>query len=612
MMDAAESVSLGAAMCKRGNRAAAPSWASLAVVSLVLAAGGLVAAQDRTDAAVAEPIGQPVVVDGVPINGPAPPESPAVVARDAQGRVTIRAVRITDRIRIDGELDEAVYAEVPPIGDFVQTEPNGGQPATEPTQAWIFFDDDTLYVAARCYDSQPESRWVANEMRRDSMNVVRNENFAIYFDTFYDRRNAFLFEISPIGGIYDATVTNERPPGNIEWNPVWDRKTGRFDGGWTAEMAIPFRSLRYKPGRSQIWGVNIRRTVRWKNEESFVTRMPPNTGSVIFQISLGATLVGLDAPPGSRNIEVKPYAISSLTTDRRAVPAITGDGTGDAGFDVKYGVTQNLTADFTYNTDFAQVEVDEQQVNLTRFSLFFPEKREFFLEGQGIFDFGGAGSNGARQRPAAVLQPAHRPRRQPRGPDRRGRAADRQGRTHHRRPARRAQRRRCPVGFARHELLGAAGEAGRHAAKQRRGAVHEPVGLVDGPGIEPGLRSRRRFRLLRQLDDQRLSGAGGRARRRQRRHELSHAGELQRRSVRSGARAPVGRRRLPSRCRLSAPQRLQEQCGVVAVQPAAAPLSEGPPVRVRRPTTISPMASAASNRGTRRRPSRSSSRTAIG
>ncbi len=364
------------------------------VIAMTLLALPGVAAWAQDGAGGARTAAAPVVIGGVAINGPAAPVPPAVVARDAQGRATIRAVRITDRLRIDGQLDEAVYRDIQPIDGFIQTEPNGGQPATERTEAWIFFDDDTLYVAARCYDSQPESRWVANEMRRDSMNVVRNENFAIYFDTFYDRRNAFLFEISPIGGVYDATVTNERPPGNTEWNPVWERKAGRFDGGWTAEMAIPFRSLRYKPGRSQVWGVNLRRTVRWKNEESFVARMPPNTGSVIFQISLGATLVGLDVPPGSRNVEVKPYAISSLTTDTRATPPVSNDGTGDAGFDVKYGVTQNLTADFTYNTDFAQVEVDEQQVNLTRFSLFFPEKREFFLEGQGIFDFGGAGTSG--------------------------------------------------------------------------------------------------------------------------------------------------------------------------------------------------------------------------
>ncbi len=334
------------------------------------------------------------VVSGVTIDGPQAPVAPATMTRDSDGRVTIRAVRLTTPLDVDGRLDEELYRTVPPVDGFVQINPNPGEPATEATEVWIFFDEDTLYVSARCWDSQPENRWVANEMRRDSMNVVRNENIAIYFDTFYDRRNAFLFEVSPIGGIYDAHITNERAGGNIDWNPVWERPVGRFEGGWTTEMAIPFRSLRYGPGRSQVWGINIRRVVRWKNEESFVVRMPPTQGSAIFQVSQGATLVGLEVPAGSRNLEIKPYAISSLTSDLRATPVVNDELDGDLGFDVKYGVTQNLTADFTYNTDFAQVEVDEQQVNLTRFSLFFPEKREFFLEGQGIFEFGGAGGGG--------------------------------------------------------------------------------------------------------------------------------------------------------------------------------------------------------------------------
>jgi hypothetical protein len=169
---------------------------------------------------------------------------------------------------------------------------------------------------------------------------------------------------------------------------------GRFDGGWTFEIAIPFRSLRYQPGAEQVWGFNMRRIVRWKNEESHIVPMPPSLGARrgLMQVSLNATLVGIEAPSGGKNIELRPFAIGSVTSD---VPAgISSRGKADAGLDVKVGVTPNLTADFTLNTDFAQVEVDEQQVNLTRFSLVFPEKRSFFLEGQGIFNFGtGAGQN---------------------------------------------------------------------------------------------------------------------------------------------------------------------------------------------------------------------------
>ena len=327
---------------------------------------------------------------GVAIDGPPPPVAPATVARDGQGRVTVRATRLPAPLRVDGQLDEGPYSTVEPVGDFIQVEPTAGALATEPTDVWIFFDDDSLYVSGRCWDSAPEARWIANEMRRDSA-LYNNDNFTVVLDTFYDRRNGFYFLVNPIGGIYDAHVTDERTPGNQDWNPVWAVKTGRFEGGWTFEMAIPFRSLRYQPGRAQVWGVNLRRSVQWKNEHAFVVPMPASFGSMgIFQISLAGTLVGLEVPPGGKNLEIKPYGISGVTTDRRATPPISDSLDGDLGLDVKYGVTQNLTADFTYNTDFAQVEVDAQQVNLTRFSLFFPEKREFFLEGQGIFEYGGA------------------------------------------------------------------------------------------------------------------------------------------------------------------------------------------------------------------------------
>jgi hypothetical protein len=272
-------------------------------------------------------------------------------------------------------------------------DPNNGQPATEQTEVWIFFDDDTLYVTARCYDSSPEARWVANEMRRDSTTISRqNDAFHLSLDTFYDRRNSSLFIITPIGGVFDGQVTNEGVPANPNWNPVWDRAVGRFEGGWTAEMAIPFKSLRYKPGRNQVWGIQLFRMIRWKNETSLVIPLARNQKHADFQVSRYATLVGIEAPSGSKNLEIKPYAISNVTSDpvANATDATTVDK--NAGFDVKYGLTQNLTADFTYRTDFAQVEVDEQQINLTRFNINFPEKRQFFLEGAGVFMFGVTGS----------------------------------------------------------------------------------------------------------------------------------------------------------------------------------------------------------------------------
>ena len=202
-------------------------------------------------------------------------------------------------------------------------------------------------------------------------NVWQNDHLAFAFDTFYDRRNGFEFGITPIGARMDGQISNERQY-NGDWNTVWDVAVGRFEGGWTFEAGIPFKSLRYRPGRAQIWGLTVRRRNRWKNEISHLTSKPAGRGMRgIFMMSMAATLVGLEARSGSRNLQIKPYAISDLTSDQAASPTISNDLHGDVGVDAKYGITQNLTADLTYNTDFAQVEADEQQVNLTRFSLFF-------------------------------------------------------------------------------------------------------------------------------------------------------------------------------------------------------------------------------------------------
>ena len=184
---------------------------------------------------------------------------------------------------------------------------------------------------------------------------------------------------------------------NTDWNIVWDMRTGRFEGGWTVEIEIPFKSLRYQPGETQVWGLQLRRIVRRRNEAAYLTALPISAArgnSVIaglWRVSEAATLVGLEVPPLSIDAEIKPYGIAGLRIDANANPPTENDADADLGLDVKYRLTQNLTADFTLNTNFAQVEVDEQQVNLTRFNLFFPEKREFFLEGRGNFDFARGG-----------------------------------------------------------------------------------------------------------------------------------------------------------------------------------------------------------------------------
>ena len=328
--------------------------------------------------------------------------------REPDGGITIRAIRLTQPLELDGTLDESVYRDYAPASEFIQQEPHEGQPSTERTEAWVMFDRDNLYIAARCLDSHPE-RMVVNEMRRDSQTIFNNENFTVAIDPFYDRRSGFFFQTNPLGAIRDQEVGSERENNN-DWNTVWDARAVRNGQGWTLEMMIPFRSLRYKQGGAQTWGIHLRRSIRWKNEQAFIAPVPASSGvRGIYRFSDAATLVGLEAPPQARNLEIKPYGISSLTTNRAAARPFSNDFGGDAGFDVKYGLTRGLTLDATYNTDFAQVEDDEQQVNLTRFSLFFPEKREFFLEGQGIFAFaqqssssGGGGGGGAGVRSSAT------------------------------------------------------------------------------------------------------------------------------------------------------------------------------------------------------------------
>ena len=362
-------------------------------VTLVSALPPEAAAQQ--DPAAPESSAQSAPVAPSEIFGPAPPVPPAVIVRDAGG-VTVRATRIRQRIDIDGDLDEEVYEQVQSMSDFIQNDPDEGAPATERTEVWLLFDDENVYVVARCWETRPD-RLIATEMRRDNRRVVRDDNFAWSFDTFYDRRNVIMFEVTAVGGRIDAQTTNESQV-NMDWNPIWDFSVGRFEGGWTLEAALPFKSLRYRAGGPQVWGFQARRVNRWKNESSYLTPLSAAQGlRGHFRASLAATAVGIDAPPASRLFEVKPYVIGDVTTNLApSDPAarLSNVPDGDFGIDAKVGVTEGLTADFTYNPDFAQVEADEQQINLTRFNLFFPEKREFFLENQGIFSFGGGATSG--------------------------------------------------------------------------------------------------------------------------------------------------------------------------------------------------------------------------
>ena len=333
------------------------------------------------------------------IDGPPAPVAPAVVNRDEAGGTTIRATRVSVPLRIDGSFDEDLYRTVESVSGLIQIEPRPGEPERQKTEFWISFDDENVYYSVRCWESDP-SGIIATEMRRDNGTIASGNDFvSVMFDTFYDRRNGFAFNVNAIGGRGDGQVANNRQF-NSDFNPVWDVKSGRFEGGWTIEAAIPFKSLRYRPGRAQIWGFNMMRARPGTNEVAYLQKMPPGRGRAgILLVSQAATIVGIEAPPPARNLEIKPYATSSLTSDMTARPRISNDPSGDIGVDLKYALTQGLALDATVNTDFAQVEADEQQINLTRFSLFFPEKREFFLENAGTFSFGGVAAAAAGDTP---------------------------------------------------------------------------------------------------------------------------------------------------------------------------------------------------------------------
>ena len=354
------------------------------------------------------------------ILGPPAPAAGEAVRRDADGRVTLRAFRLAEPITVDGVLDDPVYEQVPAAEGFVQQEPSEGAPASEGTRVWVLYDADSLYISAELEEEHPE-RLMANEMRRDQRNIDWGDSFSVIIDTFYDRRNGFLFHTNALGALFDAQVTDERNT-NSDWNTVWWVKSHLLEDRYTVEIRIPFRSLRYTAGGPQIWGINFRRRIKHRNEQVFFTPTPQSySRDGLTRLSNAATLVGVEAPPGSRRMELKPYAIGSQSH----VPLrdINNEWAGDVGADFKFGVTDGLTADVTWNTDFAQVEDDETQVNLSRFSLFYPEKREFFLEGQGVFDFGGrqtrvrpfGGDSSRRSDP--VLQPVHRHCGRQRGAD---------------------------------------------------------------------------------------------------------------------------------------------------------------------------------------------------
>ena len=302
----------------------------------------------------------------------------------------VGAVRITQPITVDGRLDEPEWGLGVPAENFTQRVPDTGQPESEITRAWFLYDDENLYGGVRALDSDA-GNLVVNDLTED-YNFQSSDAVSIVIDSLRDFRSGFLFTTNPAGARADYQIIDGAF--NVDWDGVWDVGVTRNADGWIAEFRIPFKTLRFTMAESQVWGLNVSRRILRRSEESYWAPIPFRYN--ISRVQLNGTLEDLEGIRPGRNLKIKPFVTGGFTQSRRpgAVSgldpdaALAADADFDGGVDAKYSLTPSLTLDATYRTDFAQVEVDQQQVNLTRFNLFFPEKREFFLENQGIFAFG--------------------------------------------------------------------------------------------------------------------------------------------------------------------------------------------------------------------------------
>ena len=289
---------------------------------------------------------------------------------------------------MDGDvLNDAAWRKTPAITGFWQIQPNDGQAASQRTEVFIGYTEQMLYVGVICYDKDP-SQIIVTDSRRDS-SLDETDSFQFILDGFNDRQNGLIFGTNPAGLEYDAQVTKEGTSSfgfgggefNLNWDTSWQVETPITAEGWQAEFAIPFKSLRYGGGKDQTWGINFQRNIRRNNEISFWA--PLGRQYNINRVSDAGTITDLQ-PPHQKSLKLTPYGVAK----RNEGNTIASGTDYETGFDLKYSLTPSLTLDVTYNTDFAQVESDEFQVNLDRFSLFLPEQRPFFLENAGQFSVG--------------------------------------------------------------------------------------------------------------------------------------------------------------------------------------------------------------------------------
>ncbi len=309
---------------------------------------------------------------------------PAVAAQPEIVRsYTVDIQRLSSAPVIDGKLDDAVWQEGNLLDGFIQFEPAMGQPVSEKTEVRVGYDGASIYFGVRCYDREPQKIF-GGAMRADA-DLGQDDSVSIILDTFRDQRNGFVLTVNPLGAKTDALLRNEGEELNVDWDGLWDAATRRDSEGWTAEIAIPFKTLRFSRTEQQSWGFNIRRFITRRQEQSFWKPMLRKVGSVpAYRVSEFGEIRGMSNIASSGHYQVKPY---SLLRDEPSARSDTSS-TGDIGGDLKIHLTSQLVADLTANTDFAEVEADQQQINLQRFKLYYPEQREFFLEGASLFYFG--------------------------------------------------------------------------------------------------------------------------------------------------------------------------------------------------------------------------------
>ena len=317
----------------------------------------------------------------------------AVVSLDAAARPALppklSAIRLSVAPVIDGDvLGDEAWSDIVPASEFWQVQPDDGEPATQRTEVFVGYTDTALHIGVIAYDEQP-GEIIVSDSRRDA-DLANTDAFFVVIDGLLDRQNGYVFATNAAGIEYDGQVTKEGSDDfgsggggfNRNWDGAWSVKSTINDTGWSAEFEIPFRTLRYSPAAKQDWGINFQRNIRRNNEIAYWAPLERNRN--LYRVSEAGILRGIEPPP-QRNFKITPYVLGQA---RRGGELTGTEKNSDIGFDTKYSINPSLTLDLTYNTDFAQVEADEEQINLDRFNLFFPEKRPFFLENAGQFSVG--------------------------------------------------------------------------------------------------------------------------------------------------------------------------------------------------------------------------------